>query len=122
MLSFDIQARVRRAVAICRERGISQAQIAAAVGASQPQVSRILGGRGQRRSRLTEEVCLFVERFEGGGVTAESVRQNDQLIASLCAAWDGSAAHASALSTVIRSLSVLRPAGKRASETLGRSR
>jgi transcriptional regulator with XRE-family HTH domain len=110
MINVAIEARVRRASEICRERGITQAQIATAVGASQSQVSRILSGRGQRPSRLLEEVCLFVERHVGG-VTVDAVRENEVLVGAIKDTWDGSAAHAIALSTVIRSLVVLRQPG-----------
>lgn len=100
-------ARARRAGEICREHGITQAQIADAVGASQSQVSRIFSGRGLRQSRLMEEVCLYVEQFSVG-VTADAVRENAELVEAIQAVWDGSASHARALSTVIRSLAVLR--------------
>ena len=116
MINVAMQARVTRAGEICRLRGISQAQIATAVGASQSQVSRILAGRGQRPSRLMEEVCLYVERFVGG-VTADAVRQNAELVDAVRSTWDGSAAHANALSTVIRSLVVLRQTGEAAVTT-----
>ena len=100
-------ARAIRAAEICRERGITQAQIAEAVGASQSQVSRLLAGQSVRQSRLLEEVCLYVERFSVG-VTADAVRSNSELVEAVQAAWDGSASHAKALSTVIRSLAALR--------------
>ncbi|WP_374514457.1 hypothetical protein [Niveibacterium sp.] len=90
-------------------QGITQSEIAVAVGASQGQVSRILSGKHRRTSRLLEEVCLYVER-RTGGVTADAVRANDELIEAVRATWDGSGTHARALSTVIRSLSVLNPA------------
>jgi predicted transcriptional regulator len=99
-------ARVLRANETCKRRGIRQSEIAQVLGASQPQVSRILSGKGVRGSRLTEEVCLYVERLDVG-VTADAVRQHDELIESLRATWDGSNAHAKALSTVIRSLAAL---------------
>jgi transcriptional regulator with XRE-family HTH domain len=102
-----LKARVTHAAGICQLHGITQAQIAEAVGASQSQVSRILGGHGLRQSRLLEEVCLYVERF-AEGVTAEAVCENAELIDAIKSTWDGSAAHARALSTVIRSLAVLR--------------
>jgi transcriptional regulator with XRE-family HTH domain len=105
-------SRVANAVRICRVRGITQAQIAEALDASQSQVSRILAGRSMKSSRLLEEVCLYVERFEDG-VTTAAVRANDDLVNALQSAWDGSAEHARALSTVIRSLSVLRSAPDR---------
>lgn len=107
MIDSVATARALKAAEICRTRGITQAQIAEAVGASQSQVSRILAGKGLRHSRLLEEVCLYVERF-GVGVTAEAVRDNAELVEAIQATWDGSASHAKALSTVIRSLSVLR--------------
>jgi transcriptional regulator with XRE-family HTH domain len=106
MLEPAVEARVQRANEICRRHGVTQAQIAEAVGASQSQVSRILGGLGERGWRLREEVCLYVERLESG-VTAEAVRTNDDLIEAMRATWDGSAVHAKALSTVIRSLAAL---------------
>lgn len=110
MLDAATVARALRAAEICREHGITQAQIAEAVGASQSQVSRILSGHGLRQSRLLEEVCLYIERFSGG-VTADAVRGNAELVEAIQAAWDGSASHARALSTVIRSLSLLSPKG-----------
>lgn len=104
----DLRVRVTRAKEICKLQGLSQQQVAIAVGASQSQVSRILKGQGLRSTRLAEEVCLYAEMFECG-VTADAVRRNDELVEALVLAWDGSAIHASALSAVIRSLTVLRP-------------
>lgn len=109
MIESEIRARAANARRICSVHGIAQADIAAHVGASQSQVSRILKGEGVRASRLFEEVCLFVERFESG-VSADSVRSNRELIEALQATWDGSASHAKALAAVIRSLAILKPA------------
>ncbi len=106
MVDSVLKARALRAAQICRSHGITQAEIAEAVGASQSQVSRILQAQGLRASRLFEEVCLYVEKFEGG-VTADAVRENKELIGALKATWDGSASHAKALSAVIKSLAVL---------------
>lgn len=107
MIETGWQARIHRAAEIARHQGLTQAEIAHAVSASQPQVSRILSGRGLRRSRLLEEVCLYIER-SGGGVTADAVRSNVELVEALTLTWDGSASHSRALATVIRSLSALR--------------
>jgi predicted transcriptional regulator len=101
-------ARALRAAEICRERGITQTQIADAIGASQPQVSRILQGKGQGHARLFEEVCLYVERLDHG-VTDEAVKANQELISAIRETWDGSTFHAKALATIIRSLNVLSP-------------
>lgn len=111
MSKIDLKGRLDRARSVCRELGITQAQIAEALGASQPQVSRILAGELSRASRLAEEVCLYVERLSGG-VTPQAVKDNDELINALATTWDGSGAHARALSTVIKSLAALggRPA------------
>lgn len=106
MIKYDLKSRALRAAEICREHGITQADIAIAVGASQPQVSRILKAQGLRISRLFEEVCLYVEQFEGG-VSLDEVRANAELMEALKLTWDGSASHAKALSTVIKSLVVL---------------
>jgi len=108
MIRSDIKARLERARHVCKAHGITQTQIAADLAASQSQVSRILKGQGVKASRLAEEICLYVEKFDGG-VTADSVRSNDELVNALTLTWDGSAAHAKALSAVIRSLSALGP-------------
>ncbi len=104
----ELTARTQRAKSICMARGVTQAQIAVDLGVSQSQVSRILKGQGLRASRLSEEVCLYVEKFQEG-VTPDAVRRNDDLVDALTATWDGSATHARALSTVIRSLCALGP-------------
>jgi len=101
------KARVLRAATIFRERGVSQAEVAEIVGASQPQISRILKGEGIRATKLAEEVCLYAERLQGG-VTADAVCSNQELISALADTWDGSAGHAKALAVVIRSLRMLR--------------
>ncbi len=107
MIESEIRARAANARRICIAHGIAQADIAAHVGASQSQVSRILKGEGIRASRLFEEVCLFVEQFEGG-VSAKAVCSNRELIEALQTTWDGSASHAKALAAVIRSLAILK--------------
>lgn len=106
MISSLQMARILKARATCRQLGITQKEIADALGASQGQVSRILSGTNCKRSRLMEEVCLFVERLDQG-VTASAVRANEDLIEALRGTWNGSADHARALSAVIRSLAVL---------------
>ena len=111
----ELNARAERARQTCLNHGIVQMQIARDLGASQPQVSRILSGNNLRYSRLFEEVCLYVECFEGG-VTAEAVQRNVELIEAVRSVWNGSAAHARALSSVIRTLAAL---GSPASRKIG---
>lgn len=107
MIGIVTKARLLRAATIFREKGISQAEVAEIVGASQPQVSQILKGGGVRATKLAEEVCLYAEKLEGG-VTAEAVCSSQELISALAETWDGSARHAKALAVVIRSLRMLR--------------
>ena len=107
MVKPDLKARIFRAAAILRQHKISQAELADIVGASQPQVSRILNAKGLRATRLCEEICLYAERL-AGGVSADAVRNNDELVEALRDVWDGSDAHAKALAVVIRSLTALR--------------
>ena len=107
MIKPDLRARVLRAAEIYRKHGVTQDDIAEVVGASQPQVSRVLKGDGLRATKLLEEICLYAERFEGG-VTSEAVQSNKDLVEALRVTWDGSAEHARALAVVIRSLAALR--------------
>ena len=107
MNNSDLKARSLRAAEIYRQHFISQAEVAKFVGASQPQISRLLTGNLTRPSRLFEELCLYAERLDGG-VTIEAVRANEELMAALAETWDGTSAHSQALAIVIRSLAVLR--------------
>ncbi|WP_370452117.1 helix-turn-helix domain-containing protein [Dechloromonas sp. CZR5] len=56
MIGMVKKAHVMRAARIFRAHGISQAEMAEFVGASQPQISRILKGEGIRATKLAEEV------------------------------------------------------------------
>jgi transcriptional regulator with XRE-family HTH domain len=110
MPSSELASRVLRATSVFESRGITQSKIASRLGASQSQVSRVLAGRSVKRSKLAEEICLYAETLETG-VSLRAVIQNAEVLEAVRHAWDGSAARARALSTVIRSLAVLvRPA------------
>jgi transcriptional regulator with XRE-family HTH domain len=93
-----------------RLAGLTQVHIAKAVSASQSQVSRVLSGRAVRRSRLFDEICIYVNNAVKG-VSSEVVRENDELIDAIANVWDGTARHARALAEVIRSLGALRASG-----------
>lgn len=100
------KARIVRAAHLCRTGNLSQEQIAVEVGASQSQVSRILSGRGKRFSRLSEDICSCVERLIGIGDGRVAAEENQHLMSAIRETWDGSATHAIAMATVIRSLAV----------------
>lgn len=86
-----------------RSAGFSQKDIAKAVSSSQSQVSRVLSGKVARRSRLFNEICIYVNNV-AGGVSPETVRGNEELMQAVASVWDGSAHQAIALARVIRSL------------------
>jgi transcriptional regulator with XRE-family HTH domain len=93
-----------------RIAGLTQEYIAKAVSASQSQVSRVLSGRAVRRTRLFDEICIYVDNA-AKGISPELVRENDELIDAIASVWDGTAHHARALAEVIRSLGALRASG-----------
>lgn len=100
-----------------RSAGLTQDQISIAVNASQSQVSRILSGKSKRSSRLLIEICKYVDSYSRG-VSADLVRENDELIDALAKVWDGTAHQSAALAAVIESLGALCPA-KRNVESRG---
>jgi transcriptional regulator with XRE-family HTH domain len=108
MKNGELRAKTERAQQICTAHAITQSQIASDLGASQSQVSRILMGKGMRSSRLAEELWLYLEKYQGG-VTTDLVKKNGDLMEALATTWDGTAVHARALASVIRSLSALGP-------------
>lgn len=103
-----LRAEALLAASRAREIGLTQAEIADALKASQSQVSRVLAGNAKRRSRLFDEVCKYVfsicERASPSTPPAE-------LTEALNAIWDGTPEHAKALALVIRSLGALRGTG-----------
>jgi transcriptional regulator with XRE-family HTH domain len=107
-----------------KKLGLSQEQIAAAVDASQSQVSRVLSGTGKRRSRLFDRVCKYVfsQAKSAKSATTASASKHPALSAALADVWDGSEEHAEALALVIRSLGVFQRKRRsvRAGESGGR--
>ncbi len=113
MAETNLPARVLHAATVLKEAGVTQVGLAKRFGVSQSQVSRVLSDRSVTRSKLADEICRYAETLSAG-VTRDAVLDNDELLDAICQAWDGSAAHARALATVIRSLAVL---GHGASQT-----
>lgn len=99
------------------DKGYTQQKLASELGASQSQVSRILNGKLQRRTRLFDRICIIaygsLKLTKGRKIGAAA--QQSELIAALDAVWDGTAAHASALAVVIRSLAALNATPRRSS-------
>lgn len=106
MSQIQLKTEAMMAAQHAQNAGLTQSDIALALGASQSQVSRILAGHAKRRSRLFDEVCNYAYSA-AKGVTADQVRNNTELIQAIAETWDGSASHAKALATVIRGLGLL---------------
>ena len=106
MKNADLERLARAAAQRARMAGITQSQIAKALSASQSQVSRIFSGKNLRRTRLFDEVCIYVNNA-AQRVTPDVVRDNQELMEALASVWDGTAQQASSLASVIRSLGLL---------------
>jgi len=94
------------AASLAKRAGLTQSSIAKAIGASQSQVSRILSGQSIRRSKLMNDVCVYVHQHQKSGAK-KSAASSPDLMAALNAVWDGSPGHARTLALVIRSLGAL---------------
>lgn len=86
--------------------GISQKHIAQAIGADQSQVSRVLSGKSIKASKVFKAVCEYVNSMHSPSTPLSSTLHGE-LIAAVASVWDGTEAHAAALSSVIRSLGAL---------------
>jgi transcriptional regulator with XRE-family HTH domain len=101
----DIALEAHIATQKANEIGLTQWDIASAVGASQSQVSRVLSGQSKRRSRLFDEVCKYVFIYSTRSTNASlSCPELDDAVKAV---WDGTPQHAKALALVIRSLAGL---------------
>jgi transcriptional regulator with XRE-family HTH domain len=105
--SSALRAEALLAASRAREVGLTQAEIADALNASQSQVSRVLAGRSKRRSRLFDEVCKYVFSVRDGALPSVPPAELTEALGSI---WDGTPEHAKALALVIRSLGALRVA------------
>jgi transcriptional regulator with XRE-family HTH domain len=113
-----------RAIAECllaaqraKSLGLTQEDIANALGASQSQVSRVLSGQAQKFSGLAERVCNYVNSHFHG-ISKEAIVNNNDLMDALACVWDGSSQQARLLANLIRSAGALMPAnGQRCQNT-----
>lgn len=110
MGNSDIRLEAAGLAQLARSAGLTQEDIAVAVYASQSQVSRILSGKMVRRSKLFDEICIYVKNVVKG-VSPETVRGNEELMDAIASVWDGTAHQANALAHVIRSLGGLSRLG-----------
>lgn len=91
---------------VARAKGLTQVEIARAVGVNQSRVSRLLSGDRLPDTPTAHRVCAWIMRSPGA-VRDSDVLENKELIDAIAFAWDGSPQHATALAAVIRSLRVL---------------
>jgi len=89
-----------------KQMGITQNHLAEALSVSQSQISRVLSGQVKRRTKLFDELCIYVNN-QIKGVSSDVVRENEDLMEAIACVWDGSMAQARTIATVIKSLGPL---------------
>lgn len=111
MIDGDLQTIVRNVSRTAKAAGITQEQISKALSVSQSQVSRLLSGNGKRRTKLFDEICIYVNN-QVKGVSPNLVRENETMLSAIASVWDGTAAQAEMIANVIRSLGPICMASK----------
>jgi transcriptional regulator with XRE-family HTH domain len=111
MINQDIMSISREVSIKAKVAGITQESISEALSISQSQVSRLLSGRCKRRTKLLDEICIYVNN-QIKGVSPDLVRQNEELLHAIASIWDGSASQAGLIANVIRSLGPICAASK----------
>lgn len=85
-----------------RRKGLTQAEVATAIGCDQGQVSRLLSGASSSRSRTYRQICDYVFRAD----TAEHEVGERIIRDALSDCWDGSADDARDIAGILRALGV----------------
>lgn len=98
---------LRRLAKLVASGRVTQAQVAAAAGVDQSQVSRILAGRCTRLSTNVERLCRLEHAMRSRS-TLSDAHLRKPIDAAIAAVWDGSSAHASAIAEVVLSLGPLQ--------------
>jgi transcriptional regulator with XRE-family HTH domain len=106
----ELEQLKRLALAV-RTRQVTQTQIATETGVHQSQVSRILSGNVRRGSPNARRLCRYAEGIAG---MTPSGSLEDSLALAVHSIWDGSAAHAEAITDLLGALG-------RAQASFGRS-
>ncbi|WP_418939815.1 helix-turn-helix domain-containing protein [Paraburkholderia bryophila] len=86
-----------------KSAGVTQNDIASAVGVSQSHISRILSGHIVKNTKLLGRLCIYASHRLNFGQRSD-VRRIRDLMTALAGVWDGSDEHAHALAQIIRSL------------------
>lgn len=88
-----------------KELGLTQQDVADALGIEQSKISRLLAGKFKRQSPSFERLCRHLKI----GVSSNISSGLDQeLHLAISEVWDGTKEHASALAKVIRTIGQLR--------------
>lgn len=103
-MQLAVQHRATLARARMKELGISQQEVADALGMEQSKVSRLLSAKFKKPSPSFELLCrhLKVDAPLDSGPLDQELHQAIQEV------WDGTKEHAAALAAVIRALRPLR--------------
>ena len=89
-----------------KDAGIKQEQLSFTMRVSQSQISRVLGGKGKRRTKLFDDLCIYVNN-QNKGVSISQVQENTELLEAIANIWDGSPDQAQSIASAIRGLKAL---------------
>lgn len=105
-MQLAVQHRAALARARMKELGISQQDIADALGIEQSKVSRLLSAKFKKPSPCFELLCRHLKV----DVPLDTGPLDPELYQAIQEVWDGTREHAAALAAVIRTLRSLRQA------------
>lgn len=85
---------------------LSQEQLALIMNVSQSQISRVLSGKGKRRTKLFDGLCIYVKN-QLNGVSIHAVQESTEMLEAIASIWDGSTEQARSIASAIRGLKPL---------------
>lgn len=95
-----------------RDAQFSQEQLALVMQVSQSQISRVLSGKGKRRTKLFDGLCIYMHN-QIKGVTIHAVQESAEMLEAIASIWDGSTEQAQSIAVAIRGLKPLCNASER---------
>lgn len=106
MQTNEILAEASQIASLAKSLELKQEDISIATGISQSQVSRVLSGRGKRKSKAHNLICNYVNSLRTR-ITPDHVIKNEELINAIAEVWDGTEHQSKAIASVIRSLGLI---------------
>lgn len=91
---------------LIKQLRLKQEELAAAIGLTQGQVSRLIAGEFKKPGMAYRELCIFVSKALNTD-SKRLVSESNPIMDAIAEVWDGSPEQANRLALVIRSLGVL---------------